>query len=137
MVIAKKIDVEHKYVLSCDRELPEQEQTVFYFKSLTLDQQYASIGNEMEYIRSANGEVKTVMKIDKSGEIETLISCIVRIECLNDQDGNKVTWPTDADGRQKVLSQLDGEHRAELAEIIRTGTPLTEEAVKNSEPPSR
>lgn len=77
------------------------------------------------------------MKLDKSAEIETLVSCIVRIEGLNDQDGNKITWPTDKAGRKKVLSQLDGEHRAELAEAIRTGESLTEEAVKNSEPRSR
>ena len=134
MVIARKIDAEHKYVLMCDRELPDQEQTVFYYKLPTLDEQYASMGNEMEYIRSADGEVRTMMKIDKTGEIETLISCIVRIEGFNDQDGNKVTWPTDKVGRKKVLSQLDGEFRAELAEIIRTGESFTEEAVKNSEP---
>lgn len=43
MVVARKIDVEHKYVLSCDLELPEQEQTVFYYKLPTLDEQYASM----------------------------------------------------------------------------------------------
>lgn len=137
MVVARKINAEHKYVLMCDRELPEQEQTVFYYKLPTLDEQYASMGNEMEYIRSADGEVRTMMKIDKSGEIATLISCIVRIEGLNDQDGNKVTWPTDPDGRKKVLSQLEGEHRAELAEVIRTGESFTEEAVKNCGPQSK
>ena len=134
MVIARKIDVEQQYILLCDRDLPEQERTVFYYKLPTLDEQYASIGNEVEYIRSADGEVRTVMKIDKSGEIATLISCIIRIEGLNDQDGNEVVWPTDQAGRKKVLSQLDGAYRAELAEVIRTGTPLTEEEVKNSSP---
>ena len=107
MVIARKIDVEQQYILLCDRDLPEQERTVFYYKLPTLDEQYASIGNEVEYIRSADGEVRTVMKIDKSGEIATLISCIIRIEGLNDQDGNAVTWPTDPAGSKKVLSQLD------------------------------
>lgn len=131
MVTARKIDAENKYILICDRELPEQEQTAFYYKLPTLDEQYASMGNEMEYIRSADGEVRTMMKVDKSGEIATLLSCITRIEGLNDEGGSEVTWPTDPAGRKKVLSQLEGAHRAELAEVIRTGESLTENDVKN------
>lgn len=134
MVIARKIDVEHKYVLICDRKLPEPEQTVFYYKLPTLDEQYETMGSEVEYTRTADGEVKTVMKINKSGEVATLTSCIVKIVGLNDQDGNEVKWPADTAGRKKVLSQLDGAYRAELAEVIRTGTPLTEEEAKNSSP---
>ena len=69
MVVARKIDGEHKYVLTCDRKLPEQEQTVFYYKLPTLDEQYAIMSNEVEYIRSVSGEVRTKMKLDKEAEI--------------------------------------------------------------------
>ena len=130
MVICKKIDGEYKHVLSCDKSLPVAEQTVFYYRLPSLEQQYDVI-NDMEYEQSESGKLKAKITLNKKGEVETLISCITRIDNLKDEDGKGVNWPGDEPGRRKVLATLAGEWRVELINVIRGGGNLSEEEAKN------
>ncbi len=130
MVVARKADGEHRHVLNCDKSLPVEDQTIFYYRLPTLEQQYDTI-NEMEYEQNDAGKLKAKITLNKKGEMETLVNCITRIKNLKDEVGAVVEWPADEADRKKVLAQLAGEWRVELVNAIRGGGNLSEEDAKN------
>ncbi|ODS33667.1 MAG: hypothetical protein SCARUB_01187 [Candidatus Scalindua rubra] len=135
-MVKVRTDGEYKYILECDKALPVGEQTVFHYRSLSLEEQYNMLGDDVEYERSGDGKLKAKIRFNKAGEIRTLITSITRIENLKDHSGNVIVWPNDEAGRKRILASLNGEWRAELAEAIRGGSTLDESEVKNSAPRS-
>jgi hypothetical protein len=137
MPVVRNPDKEYSYVLACDRELSKEEQTVFYYKPAGLEAQYNALDSNLILEKVKGGETIAKMNINKEGEVDLLLTCITKIDNLKDEGGNVLDWNKGNDAsdsakyRKKILSVLRGEWRAELAEVIRTGSGLDEEDLKN------
>ncbi len=137
MPTVKNPDKEYTYILTCDRELPQDKQTIFYYKIPSLEDQYNALGDGVTLEKGKDGAVNAKVQINKKGEIDLLTGNITRIENLKDEDGKTLTWDGDAANKKKILSVLDGAWRAELADAIRSAGRLTEDDTKNSDSQSR
>ena len=121
-VTTKKI---HEYILTDDRQLPENERPVFHIRTLTANK-FAKVINLFEKLQA-----------DKSGGLEqvnSIISEILRLSLkswdnLRDDDAQTVEF--NRDEVQKILDCLSLPEIYELIEEILSVNGLSEPQAKN------
>jgi hypothetical protein len=124
------------YILEADRELPEDQQTIFKLKDLD-EGTLIRLMDSIEVTRGDNGEARI-----SSGGMGTRVYTIVQAGLVgwrNLRDGagnsipfhkNEVTNKIDDD----LLARLPWTAKMELANAIEAGAKLTEEQEEKSEP---
>jgi len=135
---------EYEYVLKEDGELEKEEQTVWFYKMPNLNVQYGK-----NTILKFKGDVeKNKDNVETSCETESankradsvIMSCLLRIENLFNDNDEKVGWPTKEEikttvalreARENVLACIPPEARGELAEEILKTSVLSEKEIKN------
>lgn len=134
----KTFGKEYRYVLKHERKLSEEKQTVWYYKLPTLDAQFEEteeITFQGDLTNEKNKDVTTKFKpaneVKKQAKI--IKSCLVRVENLQNDDGQPVEWPKDnrTFKRDEVIATLPPTWRAELARVFRNAATISEEEVKN------
>jgi hypothetical protein len=124
MVKALTPKSEFEYVLRCDRELPEEDQTVFILRPLTVSEQAevadvmfgGTAGSEDLIVRSGSVQIKTLRK------------GLVGWKNFLREDGSEVTFAVEnkRKGIQlQLLDLLSMEHRVELSDAISSGSKPT------------
>lgn len=122
-----------EYVLRCDRNLPEEQRTVFLLLPLTVAEDF-SLQNRISRQASSVGVAVGDMRR------ELLQRGLVGVRNFRAPDGSDVPFDTDASksfgGRHVVsdafLDRLSSLDRTELAEAIQTHNRVSEDERKNS-----
>ncbi len=138
MATIKTFGKEYSYVLKRERDKPESEQTVWYYKLPPLDAQFDE-GEEIifqgDLASEENNDVTTKFKpaneVKKQAKIIKV--CLVKVENLFNDDGQPVEWPKDnrTHKRDELIAALPPTWRAELAGVFRHAAIISEDEVKN------
>lgn len=142
MATVKTFGKEYKYVLKCEKDKPEKEQTTWYYKLPSLDAQFDE-GEEIVFQGDLTSEESKdiTTKFKPGNEIKRqakiIRACLLRIENLNNDEGAVVEWPVSTGSKDrsreqdKVLAVFHPSWRAELARVFRSAATISEEEVKN------
>jgi hypothetical protein len=121
MAIALNPDKEQLYILEEDRELPEEEQTRWFIRTLNAVQYYRAQDNVIELHatgRANDRETKTRI-LSGTQEMNALIDGIAGVENFKDEHGVDQNWPDRPnDAKRTFLSKLRPRWRRELAQAI-------------------
>ena len=109
-------------MLKKDRELPDREQTRFYFKVLDYELQCAVQNNIIESVAERTDDPNEGMTRSRyltgTQEREVLLNGLVRVENLQDEDGKDVEWPSDKREKQARLLFLAGLRPLDRTELV-------------------
>ncbi len=119
------------YVPKCDRELPEEKQTVFMLSILK-----ASDAARMEDSlteTSLGGKKENKMRIRSGSKVlDALRGGLKGFRNFRGADGNEIAWRENAGTPHKdVIDAIPPKIRRELAEFIIEGSELSEDEEKN------
>jgi len=126
-----------KYILKCDRDKPEEEQTIWHFFNLTADEE-AVLSDSLGQVKSGSGDF--AVNLGTQGLIALDLG-LAEIENGN-FNGNPVVLERNIQKspikntkkkpwKRDVLDMIPKEERSELASVAINGGELEEEERKN------
>lgn len=123
MAIALSLDSK-EYILECDRDLEESQQTIFYIKPLSAKEQ----ANIQDSIKFTDGETTTVANFG-THSLNLLKAGLTGWKNFLDAEGNQIKFLSkDPEGN---LNKIPAEYRYELAAKIMSMSSLSDNQVKN------
>lgn len=143
MAIVRAFKEEYSYVLKCDRNLSEEEQTTWWYKAPSLSAQY---DDSEEFI--FKGDITDKGKADNvttkfkpsntiKNQAKVIKSCLVRVGNLKNDKGDLVEWPINSRSKDNTklqedfISVLPREWRSELVSEFLGNNQINEEEEKN------
>ena len=111
-----------RYVLTADRELPPEEQSVFVLRPLT-QLERADVQDNMVRIQSRPDGGRTVVQRDHRLSVELCLTNITSIE--NFPAGAPEKWPADHASRVTYLEMLDDDHVQQIGNEIWVHSTIT------------
>lgn len=142
MATIKTFGKEYSYVLECEKDKPEDEQTVWYYKLPSIEAQVdegeeitvrGDLMNEKSKDYSAQVKSGSVVK----QQVKIIKSCLTRVEKLLNDNGETVDWPINTRSKDNnkpqsnFLASIPPTWRAELAKVFRSAATIGGEEVKN------
>lgn len=143
MAIVRAFKEEYSYVLKCDRDLSEEKQTTWWYKTPSLSAQYED--NEEIIFQ---GDITNKGKADNvttkykpsniiKSQAKVIKACLVRVDNLKNDKGDLVEWPINSRSKDNTklqedfISVLPREWRSELVSKFLGNNKISEEAEKN------
>jgi len=133
MAVVRIFGKEYPYVLSGERDLPREKQTIWWYKVADLETQYAVAEViEFEGDPSKSESLRTIFRPNREAEAEIIRRCLVRVENLYDEEGRPLVWPSQRPKQDEFLAVLPSAWRTELATAFRSASVISEAEAKNS-----
>lgn len=130
-------------VLECDKNLPAEEQSRFYYRLLDYGQFTDAQDNLVEWVESEDGAKNKTRVLNGTQERTVLLAGLIRFENFCDEDGNEIVYPAEQSNAETVkkakleaLTALRPEWRKELARAILNAARPTEKQKGESVSPS-